>query len=133
MIFWVVLKLEISYRVIISWRILVCLRWFFEDYIFACWNIWVSIILLLPLKYFLMYMAGFYVGRRVLWLLKWPLLKCEVHPPMRENIPLYGGASGYTTKFQGVCQTVALPFPLKKVSKGRRRIMETQIFHHAKM
>ncbi len=45
MIFWLVLKLEISYRVIIFWRILVCFRGFFEDYIFAWWNIWVSIIL----------------------------------------------------------------------------------------
>jgi hypothetical protein len=35
MIFWLVLKLGISYRVIISWRILVYLRGFFEDYIFA--------------------------------------------------------------------------------------------------
>ncbi len=49
MIFWLVLKLEISYnRVMISWRILVSFRGFFEDYIFAWWNIWVSIILLLP-------------------------------------------------------------------------------------
>jgi hypothetical protein len=31
-IFWLVLKLEISYRVIISWRILVSFRGFFEDY-----------------------------------------------------------------------------------------------------
>jgi len=37
MIFWLVLKLEISYRVIISWRILVSFRGFFEDYIFAWW------------------------------------------------------------------------------------------------
>jgi hypothetical protein len=27
---------------------------------------------------------------------------------------------------------MALPFTLKKVSKGKRRIMEIQIFHHAK-
>jgi hypothetical protein len=48
MIFWLVLKLEISYRVIIiSWRILVSLRGFFEDDIFCKWNIWVSMILLL--------------------------------------------------------------------------------------
>jgi len=46
MIFWLVLKLEISYRVIISQRILVSFWGFFEDYIFAWWNIWVSIILL---------------------------------------------------------------------------------------
>jgi hypothetical protein len=40
MIFWLVLKLEISYRVIISWRILVSFfRRFFEDYIFVRWNI----------------------------------------------------------------------------------------------
>jgi hypothetical protein len=35
MIFWLVLKLEISYRVIISQRILVSLREIFQDYIFA--------------------------------------------------------------------------------------------------
>jgi hypothetical protein len=35
MIFWLVLKLEISYRVIISSRLLVSLTGFFEYYIFA--------------------------------------------------------------------------------------------------
>jgi len=50
MIFWLVLKLEISYRVIISWRILVSFRGIFEDYIFAWWNIWVFIILFFCLK-----------------------------------------------------------------------------------
>jgi hypothetical protein len=46
--FWLVLKLEISYyRVIISWKILVSFRGFFEDYIFAWWNICVSLTLLL--------------------------------------------------------------------------------------
>jgi hypothetical protein len=35
MIFWLVLKLEFSYRVIISWRILVSFRGIFEDHIFA--------------------------------------------------------------------------------------------------
>jgi hypothetical protein len=35
MIFWFVLKLEISYRVIISRRILVSFRGFYEDYTFA--------------------------------------------------------------------------------------------------
>jgi hypothetical protein len=35
MIFWLVLKLEISYRVIISWRILVSFGGFFEHYIFC--------------------------------------------------------------------------------------------------
>jgi hypothetical protein len=35
MIFWLVFKLEISYRVIIAWRILVSFRGFFEDHIFA--------------------------------------------------------------------------------------------------
>jgi hypothetical protein len=47
MIFWLVLELEISFRVITSWSILVSFRVFFEDYIFAWWNIWVSMILLL--------------------------------------------------------------------------------------
>jgi hypothetical protein len=35
MIFWLVLKLEMSYRVIISGMILISFRQFFEDYIFA--------------------------------------------------------------------------------------------------
>ncbi len=35
MIFWLVLKLEISYRVIILGRILVAFRGFFEDYILS--------------------------------------------------------------------------------------------------
>jgi len=35
MIFWFVLKLEISYRVIISRRNLVSFRGFYEDYTFA--------------------------------------------------------------------------------------------------
>ncbi len=35
MIFWLLLKLEISYRVVISWRILVCFRGFLEDYIYC--------------------------------------------------------------------------------------------------
>jgi hypothetical protein len=53
MIFWLVLKLEINYRVIISWRILGFFRGFFEDYIFAWWNIWVFIILSFALRYLL--------------------------------------------------------------------------------
>ncbi len=48
MIFRLVLKIEISYRVIIALKNLFSFRWFFEDYIFAWWNIWVSIILLSP-------------------------------------------------------------------------------------
>jgi hypothetical protein len=37
-------------------------------------------------------------------------------------------------KNKGACHNtvVALPFTLKKVSYGKRRIMETQMFHHAK-
>jgi hypothetical protein len=34
---------------------------------------------------------------------------------------------------QGLCHTVALPFTLKRYLKAKRRIMEIQIFHHAKM
>jgi len=41
--FWLVLKLEISSKVLISWRILVSFNRFFEGYIFAWWHIWVSI------------------------------------------------------------------------------------------
>jgi hypothetical protein len=33
----------------------------------------------------------------------------------------------------GVCDTMALPFCIKKVSQGKRRIMKTQIFHHMKV
>jgi hypothetical protein len=33
----------------------------------------------------------------------------------------------------GVCDTVALPFALKSISEGKRRIMKTQIFHHVKV
>ncbi len=39
MIFWLVLKLEITYRVLMSWSILVSFRGLFEDYSFAWWNI----------------------------------------------------------------------------------------------
>ncbi len=58
MIFWLVLKLEINYIVIISWRILVSFRGFFEDYIFAWWNTWVSIIPLLLEDTFLLKWQG---------------------------------------------------------------------------
>jgi hypothetical protein len=55
-IFWLVLKLEISYNrvIIISWRFLVPFRGIFlKIYIFAWWNIWNFIILLLlPLDTF---------------------------------------------------------------------------------
>jgi len=34
-------------------------------------------------------------------------------------------------KRHGVCHTVGLPFTLK-ISSGKRRIMETETFHHAK-
>jgi hypothetical protein len=34
---------------------------------------------------------------------------------------------------QGVCHSVALSFTLKSILKGKRRIMETQTFHHAKI
>jgi hypothetical protein len=35
-------------------------------------------------------------------------------------------------KKKGVCHIVALPFTLKKYGKAKSRIIETQIFHHAK-
>jgi hypothetical protein len=44
---------RLTYRGIKSWRILVSSRGFFEDYIFAWWNIWVSTILLLRYYTFL--------------------------------------------------------------------------------
>jgi hypothetical protein len=52
MIFWLLLKLEISYTFIISWRILVSFRDFSEDCIFVWWHIWISLILLLPSETF---------------------------------------------------------------------------------
>jgi hypothetical protein len=36
-------------------------------------------------------------------------------------------------KKQGVCHIVALPFTFFKYLNGKRRIMETQIFHHTKI
>jgi hypothetical protein len=54
-IFWLVLKLEIRCRVIIiSWRILVSFRGFFEDYICAWWNILSFHDSSFALRYFLM-------------------------------------------------------------------------------
>jgi hypothetical protein len=47
MIFWFVLKLEISFRVIMSWRILVFFREFFWRLYFCMVKYLVSIILLL--------------------------------------------------------------------------------------
>ncbi len=38
----------------------------------------------------------------------------------------------HTTQ-QGVSHTVALPFTLKNIFKGKRGIMKIQIFHHAKI
>jgi hypothetical protein len=32
-----------------------------------------------------------------------------------------------------VCHTMALPFPLKTMLRQKYKIMETQIFHHAKI
>jgi hypothetical protein len=32
-----------------------------------------------------------------------------------------------------VCHTVALPFKLKGILRQKKRIMKTQIFHHAKL
>jgi hypothetical protein len=34
---------------------------------------------------------------------------------------------------EGVCHTMALPFTLKSISSPKKRIMKTQIFHHAKI
>jgi hypothetical protein len=56
-IFWLVLKLEISYNrviIIIFEGIWFLCRGFFEDYIFAWSNIRVSIVLLFAFRYFLM-------------------------------------------------------------------------------
>jgi hypothetical protein len=79
MIFWLVLKLEISFRVITSWRILVSFRVFFEDYIFAWWNIWVSIILLLHYDTFKCKWQGHSVTHPL-----FDLLECD-HSPTLPN------------------------------------------------
>ncbi len=34
---------------------------------------------------------------------------------------------------QGVCHTAALPFTLKSILRQKESLMETQIFHHAKI
>jgi hypothetical protein len=34
---------------------------------------------------------------------------------------------------QGVCHTMALSLNIEKYMKGKRRFMETQMFHHAKI
>jgi hypothetical protein len=49
--------------------------------------------------------------------------------------PKMCGVVSCTTKIErkkGAFHTVALPFTLKPYLKGKRRIMETQIFYHAK-
>jgi hypothetical protein len=46
--------------------------------------------------------------------------ECKILPPKHQQQ-------------QGVCHTVALPFTLKTYLKTKRRIMETQIFDHAKI
>jgi len=51
--FWIVLKLEINYRVIISWRILISFRGFFEDYIFAWWLSFTILLFLIWKNFFL--------------------------------------------------------------------------------
>jgi len=38
-----------------------------------------------------------------------------------------------TKQKQRVCHNVALPLKLKNISSDKRRIMETQIFHRAKI
>jgi hypothetical protein len=43
-------------------------------------------------------------------------------------------ASSLKISKQGVCHTVALPFTLKKsILRQKRRMMETQTFHHVKI
>jgi len=73
-----VLKLEISYRVIISWTILVSFREFFEDYIFALRNIWVFIISSFALRYLLINVNG----KATMWHTPCFALHCiAVHAP----------------------------------------------------
>ncbi len=48
-------------------------------------------------------------------------------PPSSPQPPTHSSPK----KHQGVCHTMALPFTLKKYLKAKRRIMQTQIFHHA--
>ncbi len=76
--FWLVLKLEKSYRVIISWRILVSFRGFFlEDNIFVWWNIWVSI----NSSFFLKIIFNVKVARP----------KCDTHPLFSYLLVSYRG------------------------------------------
>jgi hypothetical protein len=77
-IFWLVLKLEISYYrviILISWRILIFRsRIFLKDYIFAWWNIWVWVLLLLPCKLMAkatMWHSGSYPTSQIPLLQKW--------------------------------------------------------------
>jgi hypothetical protein len=48
------------------------------------------------------------------------------------NHPSHNPKSKQPSKLNEVCHIVALPFTFKSI-KARRRIMETQIFHHAKI
>jgi hypothetical protein len=73
MIFWLVLKLEISYRIILSWRILVSFRGFFEDFSFAWWKYLRFHNSYFALRCLLMYMARPHsdtslVSTRCMWL-----------------------------------------------------------------
>jgi hypothetical protein len=49
------------------------------------------------------------------------------------SIVVWGHGNKWTNE-QGVCHTMAFPFTLKSVARPcKRRIMKTQIFHHAKI
>jgi len=45
----------------------------------------------------------------------------------------YALGGGWSHLQQGVCHIVALPFTLKSILMQKKRIMESQIFHHAKI
>ncbi len=50
-----------------------------------------------------------------------------------ETCALVQSPSSREHQKQGVCHTMALAFTLKSISWQKRRIMEIQIFHHAKI
>jgi hypothetical protein len=57
-----------------------------------------------------------------------PTCFSKVNSPNGKYLPDF---EGHTNK--GVCHTVALPIYIQKCFKAKRRILKTQIFHHAKI
>ncbi len=82
MVFWLVLKLEISYRVLLSWRILVSFRGFLEeDYIFLHGEIFFEFPLILLLLKILFDVNG----KATVW--HTPLFKLRTHRKKQNHLP----------------------------------------------